>query len=91
MGGDEFAMLLPETNADAAYEIAERARSAIADLRLENATLGCSAGVATASHPDAASTNLVELADKALYQAKRLGRGRTAKRAVGDAPLARRV
>jgi diguanylate cyclase (GGDEF)-like protein len=76
MGGEEFAILLPDTDAATAHELAERARSAIAAVPVVGPALSSSAGVAT----DGATltpTDLVELADKALYRAKHLGRDRT--------------
>jgi diguanylate cyclase (GGDEF)-like protein len=77
MGGEEFAILLPDADADSAYEIAERARCAIALVPVASAALSCSAGVATASPSDASPVDLLALADSALYEAKRHGRGRT--------------
>jgi diguanylate cyclase (GGDEF)-like protein len=77
MGGEEFAILLPDAGADAAYDAAERARSAVAQVPVADATLSCSAGVATASPAEASPVDLLALADRALYQAKRLGRDRT--------------
>ncbi len=77
MGGEEFAILLPDTDADAAYEVAERARDAVAKVPSARAPLTCSAGVATASAAEASPADLLELADGALYRAKHLGRDRT--------------
>jgi diguanylate cyclase (GGDEF)-like protein len=77
MGGEEFAILLPDADADAAYETAERARCAIAHVPVAGATLSCSAGVASAQPADASPIDLLALADGALYRAKRLGRDRT--------------
>ncbi len=77
MGGEEFAILLPGANADAARDIADRARDAIARVSVVHAPVSCSAGVATASPVDASPAHLLELADRALYEAKRLGRDRT--------------
>ncbi len=77
MGGEEFAILLPDADAAAAHDIAERARAAIAGIPAARTALSCSAGVATASPADASPVDLLELADRALYQAKRLGRDRT--------------
>jgi diguanylate cyclase (GGDEF)-like protein len=77
LGGEEFAILLPDANATAAYDIAERARAAIARVPVTNRTLSCSAGAATALPTDALPTDLLALADEALYEAKRLGRDRT--------------
>jgi diguanylate cyclase (GGDEF)-like protein/PAS domain S-box-containing protein len=77
IGGEEFAWLLPETDAEEAYEAAERARRVIADEPFDEVgTLTISAGVC-----DLSSTrdygDLIEDADKALYAAKRAGRNRT--------------
>jgi diguanylate cyclase (GGDEF)-like protein len=77
MGGEEFALLLPDADLEVAYEIAERARRAIAAVPVAGATLTCSAGAATASPAGASPADLLELADKALYEAKHLGRDRT--------------
>jgi two-component system cell cycle response regulator len=79
LGGEEFAILLPETGPGPAYDIAERARRAIADVPVAGSTLSCSAGVATAwpSSGDASPGHLLAHADRALYEAKRLGRDRT--------------
>jgi diguanylate cyclase (GGDEF)-like protein len=77
MGGEEFAILLPDADAEAAFDTAERARSAIAQVPVAGVTLSCSAGVATASPGDSSPVDLLALADRALYQAKRLGRDRT--------------
>jgi diguanylate cyclase (GGDEF)-like protein len=77
MGGEEFAILLPDADADAAYDAAERARGAVARVPVAQSTLSCSAGVATASPAEASPVDLLALADRALYQAKRLGRDRT--------------
>jgi diguanylate cyclase (GGDEF)-like protein len=77
MGGEEFAILLPDADDAAAYAIAERARDAIAGVPVARTTLSCSAGIATASAAGTTITELLEVADRALYQAKRLGRNRT--------------
>jgi diguanylate cyclase (GGDEF)-like protein len=75
-GGDEFVVLLTDTPALAAAEIAERLRIAVQSIELEHGgqrvPISCSIGVATLS-PRAIPnkpTALVALADKALYRAK---------------------
>lgn len=75
-GGEEFTVLLPNTELSDAQELAERLR-AIIELqqyyyRNEAISVTCSFGVSTlcASAPP----SLVELADKALYEAKKIGR-----------------
>jgi len=77
LGGEEFAILLPDTGAAAAFDIAERIRSAVARTAVSSSTLSCSAGVATALPNEASYVDVLELADKALYEAKRRGRDRT--------------
>jgi diguanylate cyclase (GGDEF)-like protein len=77
MGGEEFAMLLPETDAATAYELAERARATIALIRTREIKLSCSAGVATTAGEAFSPIDLVGIADTALYEAKRQGRDRT--------------
>ncbi|MDD3610152.1 MAG: sensor domain-containing diguanylate cyclase [Halothiobacillaceae bacterium] len=90
-GGEEFAILLPETGLTAACELAERLRGRIAALSVpieDGRRIGCtvSMGVA-ASHPNISLQELLIQADQALYQAKNEGRNRV--RCQGaDAPLA---
>ena len=82
IGGEEFAVLLPETGGDQALEAAERLRTAIAAAQV---TLGgglplhftASFGVATLSEKDANVDMLMNQADQALYLAKGGGRNRT--------------
>jgi diguanylate cyclase (GGDEF)-like protein len=79
-GGEEFAVLLPDTDLAGAVEAAERIRLAIADIVLPagiGSVLTASLGVAV--YPDHATTaeRLERLADAALYTAKRAGRNRT--------------
>lgn len=77
MGGEEFAILLPDADAAAAFAIAERARDAIAQVPVAHTTLSCSAGVASTAAGDISPADLLALADRALYRAKRLGRDQT--------------
>lgn len=85
-GGEEFALVLPETPEDGALLLAERVRERVKRLVFEwhgaPVQLTVSAGVATVGpdtnyDPDAAS--MLERADGALYAAKRAGRDRVAK------------
>ena len=79
MGGEEFAVLLPETDAKQSLDVAERLRLAVAatHIPLENGAvvrLTISTGVATANDSDTTVNTLLERADKALYAAKNSGR-----------------
>jgi diguanylate cyclase (GGDEF)-like protein len=80
-GGEEFAIVLPNTNASGAMEMAEQVRLAVraAAIRHEAAggMLTVSVGSGTASPKrDESSMRLLQAADRALYQAKRSGRDR---------------
>ena len=77
LGGEEFAMLVPDADLEDAHEIAERARALIADVEIPGATLSSSAGAAATCIGADRSGGLFDAADRALYEAKRLGRGRT--------------
>jgi two-component system cell cycle response regulator len=77
MGGDEFAVVMPETDLDAALQIAERLRGRIAETPVEGVAVTVSIGVA-ASRPDVEEEPEVTLqrADAAVYEAKRAGGNR---------------
>ena len=77
-GGEEFAVLLPDTDVPAAIEIAERVRAAIAEISLPGSDVSVTVSVGVGGFPDHASTldRLERLADAALYLAKRHGRNR---------------
>ncbi|MBI4187419.1 MAG: diguanylate cyclase [Chloroflexi bacterium] len=73
-GGDEFAILLPQTSVEAAYEVAERVRQRIASAK-ESASIPVTASLGLASWPvdGIGAHQLIAAADAALYQAKRSG------------------
>jgi diguanylate cyclase (GGDEF)-like protein len=80
VGGEEFAILLPETAAEGALEVAERLREAVegAEVAREEGVplrVTVSIGVSTASG-DANLDTLMSQADDALYDAKHRGRNR---------------
>jgi diguanylate cyclase (GGDEF)-like protein len=77
-GGEEFAVLLPDTEIPAAIEIAERVRAAIAEISLPGTDVSVTVSIGVGGFPDHASTldRLERLADAALYVAKRHGRNR---------------
>jgi len=76
IGGEEFAWILPETDGDGALGAAERARRAIEDHPFAGVgALTISLGVCDLDEGETA-TELVRLADEALYAAKAEGRNR---------------
>ena len=76
VGGEEFVLLLPGADREAANEMAERLRTAVAADRPGGLDVTISVGVATAS-PDAADyETLFAAGDEALYVAKEAGRNR---------------
>jgi len=81
IGGEEFAVLLPDTAGAGALEAAERLRAAIAahPIPHQHATITVSTSIGVAWCPAHADTGdgLLRVADQALYQAKRGGRNRT--------------
>jgi diguanylate cyclase (GGDEF)-like protein len=76
-GGEEFAILLPNTDPNAAVALAERCRKALGRMRIEGGGMACSTGVASYPADDPDGSRLLEFADGALYWAKRSGRGLT--------------
>ena len=77
-GGEEFLVLLPNTDITGALFAAEKIRAAIAEIVLPGAGALVTASVGVAVYPDHAtnSDRLERLADAALYVAKRSGRDR---------------
>jgi diguanylate cyclase (GGDEF)-like protein len=80
-GGDEFALMLPNTPKTDAWAVAEKVRASVGQLRVY--AEGGSSVVTTASMGIASMTDRIErpsellsAADQALYQAKRAGRNR---------------
>lgn len=86
MGGEEFAALLPETNMEEAYVVAERLRLSIAAATIildegQSITVTISIGVAEC-HGSQQPEAILAAADRALYQAKNSGRNRVVRAAV---------
>jgi diguanylate cyclase (GGDEF)-like protein len=79
-GGDEFVVLLPETDAAGGYVVGEKLRRDISSLTLHAAdrNVRSSVSVGLVAYPDDGSTieQLVAAADVAMYEAKRRGKNR---------------
>jgi diguanylate cyclase (GGDEF)-like protein len=80
IGGEEFAILLPETDLEEARSVAERLRHALAAQVLVagagTIAISVSIGVAVAHEEMRNQSDLMKCADEALYAAKRTGRNR---------------
>ncbi len=79
-GGEEFVALLPETDENGARNVAVRMQRALKEKEphpaLQHAVTVSMGGTTWESTPDSTSEQMVEVADRALYQAKENGRNR---------------
>ena len=83
LGGEEFAILLPDTGATEAMQAAERMRHALAESRLQvrgkELRYSASFGVAAFVESELSLDEFLARADAALYLAKAQGRNRIAR------------
>jgi diguanylate cyclase (GGDEF)-like protein len=90
-GGEEFAVLLPETTPLEAYPRVEAVRRAVSGTRFESPITGAvirttmSFGIADNSNPAYSVREIIHCADIAVYQAKLAGRNRTRIYTAGEA------
>ncbi|MBI5625957.1 MAG: diguanylate cyclase [Nitrosomonadales bacterium] len=88
IGGEEFAILLPETKSEQAFEVAERLRLAVAGAVVpleqgDSIHFTVSIGVALFVATDAKIDDMLNRADTALYAAKNMGRNRVCCEGIG--------
>jgi diguanylate cyclase (GGDEF)-like protein/PAS domain S-box-containing protein len=82
IGGEEFAVLLPQTAGGMALDVAERIRIAVGQAKVEGGANGAfvsvavSVGVSTRQTDEDTVDSLLQAADTALYKAKNSGRNR---------------
>lgn len=81
-GGEEFVVIMPETNPEDAMQIAERLRQSIASAPFyigrnrDQLDVTCSVGVSVGNQPSDIPETVLKRADQALYSAKQCGRNR---------------
>lgn len=78
-GGDEFGIVLPQTDLEGACVVTQRIIDAVRRYRFDGAREGlltCSAGISCFPKDAATVRGLIACADRALYQAKRAGKSK---------------
>jgi diguanylate cyclase (GGDEF)-like protein len=90
-GGEEMAVILPHTDLDGAYAIAERVRTAVEAMEIplseSRGSLRVTASLGVAASTDGDKNALIASADAALYTAKRQGKNRTVSSATSAADV----
>jgi len=76
LGGDEFGVLMPETDGDVAHAAANRLGSGIRTVFRGTPSVTASIGVVAVSGTEAGTDELLRKADQAMYAAKRAGKDR---------------
>ena len=76
MGGDEFAVLMPETDGELADAVAQRLAEGIKTAFPGTPTVSASIGIVSFDDTAATSDEILRRADQAMYEAKRAGKDR---------------
>jgi diguanylate cyclase (GGDEF)-like protein len=76
LGGDEFGVLMPETDAELADAAAKRLVAGLRNVFRGTPNVTASIGVVSCAATDASTDDLLRRADQAMYDAKRLGKDR---------------
>ena len=92
-GGEEFIVMLPDTDRAGAWRVAEHLREALHTLSVPGVSRAITASFGVASYPDDAldGETLMRLADRALYAAKQGGRDRVEATSAAGLGLKRRA
>ena len=87
-GGEEFVILLPDTDHEGALHAAETMRASVDGLEVPGVTAHITASLGVATLPDHAldGPSLIRAADRALYRAKAAGRNRVVAAVAVEAP-----
>tara|TARA_R110001583_G_scaffold103568_1_gene250850 strand:- start:369 stop:1214 length:846 start_codon:yes stop_codon:yes gene_type:complete len=75
-GGEEFAVIMPDANQEQVFNVAERIRKEISQLKFEDFSITISIGIGRISREIKTPEKLLKAADNALYQAKDKGKNR---------------
>jgi diguanylate cyclase (GGDEF)-like protein len=73
-GGEELAVILPDTDSNGALELAERLRKAVESAPWTDRSITVSVGVASLGDRVESAKDLLDAADRALYRSKERGR-----------------
>ena len=76
LGGDEFGVLMPETDGSVAHSVANRLAGGIRTVFRGTPSVTASIGVVAVTGTEAGSDELLRKADHAMYEAKRAGKDR---------------
>jgi diguanylate cyclase (GGDEF)-like protein len=92
-GGEEFIVMLPDTDRSGALKVAEHLRQALHSLSVPGVSREITASFGVATYPDDAldGETLMRLADRALYAAKQGGRDRVEATSAAGQGLKRRA
>jgi diguanylate cyclase (GGDEF)-like protein len=82
LGGDEFGVLMPETDGMVAHAAATRLASSIRTVFRGTPSVTASIGVVSVTGTEAGTDELLQKADQAMYQAKRAGKDRVVQVAI---------
>lgn len=75
-GGEELAIIAPESTLNETLLIAERIRKKVSLLKFSNFSISVSIGISQTNSNIKAMTDLIKTADEALYNAKRSGKNK---------------
>ena len=89
VGGDEFAVLLPETDADQGRAVVRKLRARmLEEMRRHDWPVTFSIGVLTCASPPRTVDELIKRADALMYEVKRAGKDSVSHAVLGDAAAA---
>jgi diguanylate cyclase len=76
IGGDEFVIILPETEINGALKVSRKIRVAVTELSGLKRLISVSIGLIAPSNAEMEAELMIQHADQALYESKRMGKNR---------------